>query len=139
MKKILLVLALVLSLSGLFAHPALDVTVKFLMPTKNLVVVYQHPVKDVNDHYISEIKVELNGKEIITQKLSSQDTQTTGEVSYKIPDAKAGDKITVNTKCNKMGNKSASITLEGKEVPAKEAAPAAPASPKAPSAPSMPR
>ncbi|HAQ60422.1 TPA: hypothetical protein DCR49_00220 [Candidatus Delongbacteria bacterium] len=136
MKKTVLALSMAFALPLLFAHPALDVTAKFMLPTKNLVVVYQHPVKDVKDHYISEIKVELNGKEIISQKLSVQDTQTTGEVSYKIPEAKAGDKITVGTKCNKMGTKKAELTIEGKEVPVKEAAPALP---KANAVPAMPK
>jgi len=126
MKKIVLALSMAFALPLLFAHPALDVTLKYLQPSKNLIVVYQHPVKDVKDHYISEIKVELNGKEIITQKLSIQDTQTTGEVSYKIPEAKAGDKITVGTKCNKMGTKKAELTIEGKELPSKEAIPETP-------------
>jgi len=138
MKKIVPALILAFSMPLLFAHPAVDVTAKFMLPTKNLVVVYQHPVKDVNDHYISEIKVELNGKEIVSQKLAVQDTQTTGEVSYKIPEAKAGDKITVKTKCNKMGTKSVDLTIEGKTEIKKEAIKDSKEVPK-PAVPALPR
>jgi len=138
MKKIVPALILAFSMPLLFAHPAVDVTAKFVLPTKNLVVVYQHPVKDVKDHYISEIKVELNGKEIITQKLSTQDTQTTGEVSYKIPEAKAGDKITIKTKCNKMGTKSVDLTVEGKTEIKKEEIKDSKEVPK-PAVPALPR
>lgn len=138
MKKFILIITALSFLSVLSAHPAVDVTLKFLPLNNNLVVVYQHPVKDNKDHYISDVRIELNGKEIISQKLTLQDTQTTGELTYKIPEAKSGDKIIVKTKCNKLGIKNGELVIEGKAEIKKEAVKDAPAVPKA-SVPAMPK
>lgn len=132
MKKIVLVLALVLSLSGLFAHPASDVKAKFNISGKNLAVIYQHAVKDNAQHFISEVVIELNGKTVITQNPAIQDDNNGGDLSFKIPEAKPGDKITIKTKCNKGGSKDYEMTVSKidprkeskKEVPVQGQVPA---------------
>ncbi len=114
MKRIILTVMAVVFTSALFAHPATEIKAKFALPAKNLVLTYLHTVKDNAQHFISEVKIELNGKNIITQNLSMQDNKISGDLMFKIPEAKEGDKITIKTKCNKIGNKEYTLTIPGK-------------------------
>ncbi|MBN2857220.1 MAG: hypothetical protein JXN63_02355 [Candidatus Delongbacteria bacterium] len=94
------------------AHSPAEVKADFNVGTKVLNVKYAHSVKDPASHFISTVTVDLNGKEIISQKLLKQDDMKYGSVLYKIPEAKAGDKIVVKTKCNKGGGKNFELTVE---------------------------
>ena len=77
-----------------------------------LEVKYDHKVGDANQHYVIEVKIQLNEKEIIVQSLSSQDDNNSGSLIYKIIDVKPGDEIKVQLKCSRAGGKSASIKIE---------------------------
>ena len=110
--KYLLVIVLLVSSALLLAHPASKVDLSFDKETSVLTVNFNHKVKDIDKHFILEIRVELNGEKIIEQMLEKQDNLETGEVFYKIVDAKPGDEIKVRTKCNKFGKKSAKLTIE---------------------------
>ncbi|MDD3044563.1 MAG: hypothetical protein PHF33_03760 [Candidatus Delongbacteria bacterium] len=125
MKKIIVTLLSAALALSLYAHPATDIKAKFSAPAKNLVLTYLHPVKDEKSHYISEVKIELNGKTVITQTLSLQDNQASGNLTYKIPEAKEGDKITIKTKCNKIGSKEMTITVAGLKEPVNKEVPEA--------------
>jgi len=113
MKKIIFTVMAIVFTSALFAHPATEIKAKFGLPTKNLVLTYLHTVKDNTQHFVSEVKIELNGKVIITQNLSVQDNKISGDLRFKIPEAKEGDKITIKTKGNKIGNKEYILTIPG--------------------------
>jgi hypothetical protein len=76
-----------------------------------LSVSYLHSVKNNSKHFITEIAIELNGKEIITQQLNFQDDKKQGDLSYKIIDAKENDKIKVTTRCNKGGKKGTELKV----------------------------
>lgn len=97
---------------NLFAHPASKVDLTFNNETSELKAIFNHKVRDTDDHYIYEVTVYLNDEEIIIQKLKSQESTDSGMLIYKITDAKSGDVIKVVTECNKSGKKSAKITLE---------------------------
>ena len=111
MKYVLLVICLIGS-SLLMAHPASEVNLEFDKETSILTVYFTHEVKDVEKHFIFEVKVYLNKEEIIEQKIEKQDNLETGKLVYKIIDAKSGDKIKVRTNCNKTGKKSATIEID---------------------------
>ena len=97
-----------------FAHPAKSLTATFNNETHILTVHAVHRVKDPADHFIDKIIVKLNGQEVITQTLMSQDSKNDMKVQYKIIDAKPGDRIIVITHCNKMGTKRVKIWVPKK-------------------------
>lgn len=111
MKYILLFVLLVGS-SLLMAHPASNVELEFDQEASILTVNFDHKVKNAEKHFITEIIVSLNEEVIIEQKLEHQDNFESGNLIYKIIDAKPGDNIKVKTKCSKIGNKTATIILE---------------------------
>jgi hypothetical protein len=129
MKKLTAVIIGIALTASLYSHPATEITAKFNAPTKSLILTYLHAVKDNADHYISEVKIELNGKLIITQSLSKQENNISGDLMFKIPEAKEGDKITIKTKCNKIGTKDYTLTVSGKEALKKEVPQDAPKEP----------
>jgi hypothetical protein len=120
MKKTITGLFILAAFAAAYAHPASNVTGNFNTESSTLTVDFEHSVKDKAQHFISVVSVELNGKEIITQRLASQDDLAKGSLIYKITDAKPGDKIVVKTRCNKSGNKNLELTVQKevlKEVP----------------------
>ena len=105
---LLVILFLMFSMQA-FSHPPSKVTL--LIEGIALHVIVNHDVGSAEDHYIKEILVFLNEKEIIRQIFSMQ-TGNIQDVSYTIPSLKAGDKITVRTNCIRGGNRSETIIVE---------------------------
>lgn len=106
MKKIALLLPILALALGLSAHPASDVKVTTDFTAKTVEISFTHKVKDATTHFIDDVKIKLNGKQIITQVLSLQEDANGGKVKYLIPELKKGDVIDADTRCNKGGNKS---------------------------------
>ena len=99
---IVLFLAVIVALP---AHPAASVTASFDKEKSLLSVNFRHQVKDNKDHFITDIVIERNKKEVLWQKLSYQDTLEGGTLVYKINDLKPKDKLNITTTCNKIGKK----------------------------------
>jgi hypothetical protein len=95
-----------------FAHPASEVKANFDRAKGSLTISFDHKVKDLNDHFIYDLKVLVNKKEIINQKISKQENLEGGSLYYRLTDTKPTDKITIVTDCNKGGKKS--ITIDAK-------------------------
>jgi desulfoferrodoxin (superoxide reductase-like protein) len=94
----------------LTAHPASVVNAGFDKDRDLLNVTFKHQVKNNADHFISEVVVFKNKKEIIRQKLAFQDNAEGGTLVFKLNDVKPKDKLEVSTTCNKTGKKA--FTLE---------------------------
>jgi len=113
MKKNIFVLVLVIFVLivsiHVSSHPASKVTLSLDGIVLNVSV--SHSVGNPEDHYINEILVFLNDKEIIKQIFFIQ-TDNLQKVSYTIPSLKTGDKIIVKTNCSKGGKRSGTITVE---------------------------
>ena len=92
-----------------FSHPASKVILS--VEGNILQVTVQHNVGNPQTHYIKEIIVTLNEKNIITQLFFLQ-TDNTQKVSYTIPSLKSGDTITVEANCNRGGNRKGIITVK---------------------------
>lgn len=105
---LLVILFLMLSAQA-FSHPASKVTL--LVEGKVLHITVNHNVGNPENHYINEILVFLNDKEIIRQIFFMQ-TDNMQEVSYTIPSLKPGDKVTVKTNCSRGGKRSGTTTIE---------------------------
>jgi hypothetical protein len=105
MKKItvFLMLLLAVAVTSAYAHTPSDMKITFDPATKVLKLVIMHDVPDPALHYIGRVNVDLNGKEVINDKLSHQDNNTSETLSYTIPNAKPGDIITVYVRCSIIG------------------------------------
>ncbi len=99
-----LLLALVI-LTPLAAHPPGSIDFNYDTETGILTVKVIHSVKDASKHYINKVEIELNGTQLIEQKFRSQLDEENQEALYKVIDAKAGDKFTVEAYCNISGKK----------------------------------
>ena len=104
----LVILFLMFSMQG-FSHPASKITLSTEGTVLHITV--NHDVGSSENHYINEILVFLNDKEIIRQIFFMQ-TGNMQKVSYTIPSLKAGDKVTVKTNCSRGGKRSGTITVE---------------------------
>lgn len=111
MRRIFVITALLLAFAVMFAHPPVKVEAEFDLETHELSVTYLHKVASAESHYIDEITIELNGEEILMQKLTIQADKTGGTLKYIIPDAKPGDTIVISAGCNKGGSKSAKVKV----------------------------
>ncbi|MBN2790007.1 MAG: hypothetical protein JXR69_07445 [Candidatus Delongbacteria bacterium] len=119
MKKIFILMIITGFLMVISAHSASKVEAKYNFENKLLTVNFTHSVKDNTKHFIEEVKIDLNGKEIISQMLSSQDDNVKGELLFKINDTKLGDVINISAKCNKGGTRKFELVLK-KENEVKE-------------------
>jgi desulfoferrodoxin (superoxide reductase-like protein) len=88
---------------NVYAHPPSDMDITFNPTTKVLNAVIAHAVSNPQTHFINKVNIGLNGKEIIQHAISRQDNNANQTVSYLIPDAKAGDTLSVEAYCNISG------------------------------------
>jgi len=86
-----------------YAHPPSDIIITFGPETKILNAVIMHSVSNPHNHYINKVDIALNGQEIIEHKISRQDNNASQTVSYLIPDAQAGDTLSVEAYCSISG------------------------------------
>lgn len=94
-----------------FAHPPSTINATFDQQTKILTIQTIHNVPNPSgDHYIQEMKVKLNGKDMIIQYFLTQTSSGIQEAQYLLIDAHSGDTIEVYALCNKFGDKT--ITLK---------------------------
>ncbi|MCG8701993.1 MAG: hypothetical protein MI922_28315 [Bacteroidales bacterium] len=113
MKKSVLILLLATILPVcLMAHAPKKVDLSFDAESSKLTVELPHKVKKVDSHFIESIKIEVNGEEFKVLEYEKQSSLEAHSVEVEIPSAKKGDKISVSAKCNKMGAKSATLTVE---------------------------
>jgi hypothetical protein len=93
----------ILTCSIAYAHPPSDIIITYDAATKTLHAVIKHAVSNPTNHFIKKVNVGLNGNEIIEHTISRQDNNSTQTVSYLIPDAKAGDRLSVEAHCSISG------------------------------------
>ena len=72
----------------------------------------EHPVKDVNTHYIDLINIEVDGKEVKVIKLKKQSSAEAEVEELVIPEIKSGSTVKVKTRCNQFGTKSGNLTIK---------------------------
>jgi desulfoferrodoxin (superoxide reductase-like protein) len=108
---VFIIVLLMLGVRSGFAHPASKVNVDYNLEDQILTVTVEHLTKDVNKHWIDQIVVELNGKEIIQQIFGFQLDQEKQKAVYFIPDVKNGDEIVVISRCNVYGKKKTKIKI----------------------------
>ena len=115
MRNVILLMLLcifVTSFSTAYAHPPSDIKITYDLSTKMLRAVIMHDVSNPQNHYIKKVDVGLNGKEIIEQTISWQDNNVSQTVAYLIPDAKAGDILSVEGHCSISGKLEKEIKIK---------------------------
>jgi len=96
-----------------FAHPPSTINAAFDQDTKILTVQALHNVPNpTGDHYIQEIKIKLNGKDMVLQYFLTQTSSGVQEAQYLFIDAKSGDTIEVYALCNKFGDKTITLNID---------------------------
>ncbi|MDD5258854.1 MAG: hypothetical protein PHD29_02700 [bacterium] len=113
MKKILLIALALLFYPGIaLAHPPTAIQVKNLDATQIEVTVL-HGTRDPDAHHIEEIVVSLNGKKIIEQAFSTQQTKDAQKAVYNLPELAKNPKavLKVYADCNKGGDKTKEFIL----------------------------
>jgi desulfoferrodoxin (superoxide reductase-like protein) len=104
MKKICFLLCGLLIAGQLaFAHPPADIKIQFDKRFHLLTATIEHPVSNPKSHYINKVDIGLNGKEIQTLTFKQQDANAEQVIAVPIPQAKAGDVISVEGYCNQSG------------------------------------
>ena len=113
MKKILFTLILLAVLPlAMNANPARKVTLTYDKETEKLTITILHPVRDTTKHYISEITILVDEKEIETKELTTQSSADSEVYEITLPGLTKGAVITVNPRCNQFGRKSGKLTLK---------------------------
>jgi len=116
MKKFLVVITiLALPLTLLFAHPASNIKADYKAADKSLAVDVTHMLStakntDGKKHFIKEITVSLNGKQVEKKTFTSQ----TGDhvtATFKV-NAKSKDKISIAAVCSLAGTKTEEIVVK---------------------------
>lgn len=99
------------AVSVAYAHPPFDIKIAFDQNTKMLQAIIIHNTSNPINHYIKKVDVGLNGKEIIEHAISREDNNESQTVSYRIPDVKNGDVISVEGYCSISGKLKKEITI----------------------------
>ena len=113
-KAMVLIAAMLLFFSPVYAHPPSDILIKFDPQTKILQAEIIHQVSNPASHFIAKVDVGLNNKEIISQVISRQDNNVSQTVSFLIPDASVGDILSVEGYCSLSGKLEKQIKVSGK-------------------------
>lgn len=88
------------------AHSPSSMILSYSMSTDVLTVSFSHSVSDPNSHYVSTVRVQINGSTVLTETYTSQPTANGGSYQYNIT-AGTYDRIQVTLTCIQGG----SITL----------------------------
>ena len=113
MKKIALVLCgLLVACTTAFAHPPSDIKIQFDEKTKTLTAVVKHRVSNPKAHYINKVDIGLNGKEIQMLPFRKQENNAGQTLKVLVPEAKAGDVLSVEGYCNLGGKLEKEIRIK---------------------------
>ena len=110
-------LSLILVSSSGLAHPPSNMELEYMGGEGLLTVKITHRVGNPSSHYVEEVSVFKNGNLEIEEDYSEQDASNGGTYEYQL-DAKNGDSIRVKAVCNRFGNLTGTIQVEG--VPVRE-------------------
>ncbi|MBK8805216.1 MAG: hypothetical protein IPO21_00645 [Bacteroidales bacterium] len=112
MKKVLLLISFLVTAFLVMAHPAKKVELQYDKASGEVTITATHSVKNVKDHFIDYVTIEINGKEVKKELFTEQTSIEVQVYKYKIESPKKGDVIKINTHCNKSGTKGASLVIE---------------------------
>jgi sialic acid synthase SpsE len=112
MKKNGLILVFFFFLFAAMSHPPKSLSLKFDLKSQELQVNIEHGVSDVTNHYISNVVVAVNGKEVLNQNYTIQKNNKSEDILFKLENINKNDLIEVTATCVKWGKKSQILTVE---------------------------
>lgn len=92
------------------AHPPSKIEASVEGETVKVTII--HNVKDKTTHYIEEVTLTLNDKELIDKKETTQLDNSKQIEVFEIPGLKAGDTLVIKATCNKFGSKKLKLTVK---------------------------
>lgn len=112
MKKIILTTLSIFLFAAVFAHAPSSVKISYNKTDKVLNIEITHKVSNVESHYVNAITIWVNDVEKEVIKPAKQTTKEKHNMEYNIGALKQGDIVKVTANCNKMGKRTASITIK---------------------------
>jgi hypothetical protein len=100
------------SITILAAHPPSAVNGTLDREKGLLTVNFNHQVKNNADHFVGDVVVTRNKKEVVHQQLTFQDSNDGGTLIFKINDLKPKDKLEIVATCNKIGKKNSTLEIK---------------------------
>lgn len=116
MRKIFITIVFILIVSIVFAHAPSDITLSYNAGTKMLSINVIHmisntPVTDPLKHYIKDITVSVNGKDLIVENIAFQQSDNGEKCSFLL-NVKTNDKVSVKAVCSVSGIKTSEIIIK---------------------------
>ncbi len=116
MRKVIITLIFVLIASFIFAHAPSEITLNYDANTKMLSINVVHMIKstqipDPMKHFIKEITVTVNGKDVIVENIAFQQSDN-GEKASLLLNVNANDKVSVKAVCSVSGIKISEIIIK---------------------------
>jgi len=116
MKKIIIAFLLVMISSFIFAHAPSDITLNYDAKTGMLSINVIHPIAstkapDPMKHFVKDITVSVNGKNIIVETISFQQSDN-GAISTFLLKVKKDDRVSVKASCSLAGVKTSEIVIK---------------------------
>jgi desulfoferrodoxin (superoxide reductase-like protein) len=107
-----LLAAILLISQAAYAHPPSEIQLSYDKYSKTVKIKIDHPVTNTRTHFISEVKMFLNGEQVLDHKFKMQENEASHFLSYAIPDAENGDIVRVEAYCNSFGKKFGEVKIE---------------------------
>lgn len=86
-----------------FAHSPTDIKIEFIGSPKILTAVITHSVHEPNAHYIFKVVIAVNGQKVRTLTFQKQEDLSKQTITFPVPEAKSGDRLSVEAYCNLSG------------------------------------
>lgn len=102
--------AVLFTAQSAFAHPPSKIEAE--VKGETLTVTVMHNVKNPLNHYIKEIVVKLNDKEVVDKKETRQVDNEKQIGVFEIPGLKSGDNLSIKATCNRYGSKTLKMTVK---------------------------
>ncbi|MBS3812422.1 CHRD domain-containing protein [Candidatus Bipolaricaulota bacterium] len=102
--------------TSVLAHPPSSLGVEYNGEDRLLSVEIQHRVGNTSRHYIERVTVSVNGERVLEESYDEQATRSGETLEYNVP-AQTGDSIEVVAECNRFGDMSQTIQVEGVPSP----------------------
>jgi len=119
--SVIISLFLIVSLgaSTVTAHPPSSIELNYDRAEGVLEVTISHPVGNTSSHYVERVVVNRNGETVLEKDYSEQEGRSEFTYRYSLA-AQNGDTFSVNAECNRFGDLTESVTVEGLPVETSE-------------------
>lgn len=111
-KKIIFIALFAVSAALMLSHPPSDIEISYDLETGIIEVAVRHSVGNPNNHYISEVVITHNDREMLTHRLLKQEDGKGTLFKYRLPDMESGMTLKVTARCNRVGALTKDIVID---------------------------